>query len=64
MQNTSGTVVHAKLGGIQLCRRRGLLLAPLTKSLHHEPELASVLALAAVIQECLEPLAQVVRRGR
>jgi len=64
MQNTSGAVVHAKLGGIQLCKRGDLLLGPLTGSLHHEPELAGVLALATLIQKGLESLAQVIRRGR
>lgn len=43
MTNTSGVVVHAKLEGIQLCRRRDLLLEPLTGSPHHEPQLAGVL---------------------
>lgn len=63
MQNKSGAVAHAKLGGIQLCKRGALLFGLLKGSLHHEPQLAGVLALAAVIQEGFEPLAQVVRRG-
>jgi hypothetical protein len=34
------------------------------RSLHHEPQLGGVLALAAVIEERLEALAQILWRGR
>ena len=48
---------HAKLEEIKLCWQRGLLLVPLTRSLHNETEFAGVLSLTAVIQKGLKPLA-------